>query len=964
MENMLTLLPLIKKFKGRFFYGPITQYSWQYFPVNPKEGDDVIYLPLKCHCELGYKCDKHPRPELTDEDLLNHFNDKAMSSGNMKRSCLAVRALQNNRFKWFVVDSDNKESTDVLNKKLIPKLIEYGIDYIYEVGSTFDKCHIWFLVDCCKDVLSDFTEQLFEEADILFNSRDRHLNLEVYPTNKADSLIRVPGGLHLRNNQINPILYNGTMSSEPTFILNVFNSIKQYSEEEIKSLIKVKKDHGPTPEFILSKIKYVDQNLEVNYEVPPALSKVVRNCQAINKLVGQVINDKELDKRGWNVHTLGLYLANVCAGIDKFRQDEERTVFNWFLDVLDVYRSRSSQSHKWVEGLKTKGTRTKIPFCKTWERDFNLCGGCSFKEMDKFYSPRQLYENTSVDSRPKKIANINLKTIEEIRDTTFTKIKERVYSYAVNGVEKDILLASSMGSGKSFLADEITADLVLKHNKNVLIAVPTAELALEHRKRLRYLGVNPFILMSHTNLFKKDDGKRRFNIDFDCPKQEEISHLLSLGVDSSFYKKQFCGSCKYKDACPYPGQYSKAAEDDHKVVIIQHAHFSCRETLFNLINKKQFDVLIIDEEFIDSLIKMYKVSDTELKILEKFSGEIEWIDRLLDWFLEGSKDHKAIPKTQNDLEKIKEAFSEQLLPWNLPEYILQYNYKNHYNPESGLCLFYPLPNIPIRLFTDATPPVSMLKIITNNFHIEIFGQDEVLNHLNLNSKNKIIQVLDNSSSKASLEAYNERKLYGLIDTIGVLMKNVYKGSQGLLITYSGKHADLVTRFFRKNYPEVLPYLTISHMAIGTNKYENYKVLFQMAGVHFNSKQLAFNVYKLKCVRNFWKRIKGEPQIQNPYPKEITESSSFAMESVPLRRIEVGHEGPGVYEYPYPEYKTWQPKDKYYQLFYKLSLAKRQQAMRLRFNDKKEKHAYLFDSAPRETLLVTDSILLSELIFNS
>lgn len=951
-NNLITLLPLVKQFRQRFLSDPVTKYSYQYLFDR---ADDVSYLPPYCSVCKNYSCDLHPKKPLSDQDLLEHFSGKGVSYAGGLRSGLAVIPLQNGRFKWFVVDSDNIESTVALNKKLIPVLKKYNIEYIYEYGSTEEKCHIWFLVDCSKEILQDFTRQLFEEADIDYEGRDRELNLEVYPTNKPTSLIRIPGGFHLRNKKVNPIIYKDVLSSDVEFILKSFCEVKQYSEQEIQSLLKpITIKSSLKPVVLRDTVPYVDRHLPINYDVPTSARKLVGNCQAINSLLDKIVNDKYLNGRGWNVHTAGLYIANAFAKVDQVFKDRSESAKKWILETIDEHRDRDAKSHRWFYSLSRRRSTAKMPSCSTWNRDVKLCEGCPFK--DKIESPYQFISGRS-EIKPIKISDIELKSVEDIRDKTFKRIEERVLTAATTGEKLDLLLASPLGAGKTFKANEIAAKLA-KEGKNILIAVPTAKLALQHRKTLmESFGYKPFVLMSHNNIFKKDGDKRRFGLDFDCPYSEEIKRLNDLGVSSSFYRKSFCGKCKYKEGCPYPGQYSRAKETDSKILIIQHAHFSCRETMFSLLTSRRWDVLIIDEEFIDSLVKEFRISDQELLVLERFQAEIPWTKRLFDWFNEVEEEEKFKPivAKENELENLFNAFSEKLLPWNVPEYISYFNYQHKYSKDYGFFIFNPLPNIPIRMFTDATPPVEILKIVLNN-DIQIFGKNEIMDYTKINPKNKIIQYINVSSSKTYLEKEEWNNFYESLDKVCKDIMRDYVDWSPLIVTYSGEHTERAKSFIRKNYKELVDKVLIHHMAIGTNEFSHCRVMFQLAGLHYNSRQLAFNAYKIKSIENYWKRLSNRPEVDNPYPINIAENSPIDLVAEPVIRAEIGSDGPGLYQYPYPQFRTFRPTNKYYYYSYLLSLAKRQQAMRIRFNDGQEKHAFLFDSGARDTLLIRESRL--------
>lgn len=1329
-KDILALDSLIRKFKDKFLFGEVKHWAYQYKHSKAK---DVAYIPFeckKCPKEIRYSCEH--RVPLSLNDLYNHFCQEPVSvwfnseDDKFDKAGIALRPVfENKQVRWFVVDSDNEESTNVLLQRFIPVLRNYNIDYIYEHGSTYYKCHIWFMVNCHVDTLNDFTRQLFEEADIDFRGKDKPLELEIYPLVKPNALIRIPGGFHLRNKTANPIEYGGITSSDPEFILKTFIKARVLSEEEIKTLTKplsIKNRTKPSDYRSKEDFSFFSLGLPTHDEnFPEPLRKIMSNCQAFNKVI-ELSKQKfspqggYLNTPGNEHHLAGLYLSGICTYLD-IREQKKGNSSNectkWLNDFLLRVRNRDFSSHNWRRLSENSDSPGKLfPRCEVMDRDLNMCKGCPF--ADKVTSASEFYRGTEITKE--KISSINLLPAEVIRKTTFETVLDRMLTYSEYGIEKDILLASPQGSGKchgintpilmydgtikmvqrikqgdllmgpdskprkvlslargrekmykvipnkgeaftcneshvlslkfsgsdykmktgdifnisvkdfilrskdfqfksllwkssslSFentekslslnpyflglwlgdgnsnnssitnedpeiidfvteystsmkdkvfvpfynrrgkkaitmvihkleledsnlskshnkssnigkylkdlnllrnkhiphtykvasvenrlqllaglidsdgyqhsncyeimqknkqLADDIcflvrslgfaaslkpvkkgcwykeeyregvywkigisgyglekvpclldrkkiketsnfknrlVANFILKgvgvrnfygfeidgdhlyllgdftvqhnsfaadrmackladENRQVLIAVPTARLAIEHRNRIEKMGHKAFILMSHENMFKKDDGIKRFDIDFDCPKKDDIKYLSDLGVSASHYRKQFCGGCKFKESCPYPGQYGKAVEGEHNIVIMQHAHFSCRETLYSLLKKRRFDALIVDEEFIDSLVKRFFISETECEILEKFSLEIPWTERFAKWARGApvNKEEKAITPNRSELETLRNAFEEKLLPWEIPEYISQYNYHHPYDKNVGFLVFYPLPDIPVRLFLDATPPTNMLKTILNNEALEIFGQNEILDIKTLNKKNEIIQVLNNSTSKTSLEANEWSKFYSLLEYIGDECKAHYKGLQTLVTTYMGEHADRAGEFFRRNYPDIFPQLIISHMKIGTNEFENCQVQFQIAGVHLNAKQLAEEAYKFRRIANYWHRMSGRPEIPNPYPYNVKETSELDMFPQDLVRVELLPE-PGFYAYPYPLYKSFSPQDPFERQVYELALAKRQQAMRMRFNDGQQKTVIIFDNSFRNSLIITKSIQLESLI---
>ena len=165
-------------------------------------------------------------------------------------------------------------------------------------------------------------------------------------------------------------------------------------------------------------------------------------------------------------------------------------------------------------------------------------------------------------------------TVNDVLLDIFPKAWLRINEALDNRENLVIGVFPPMECRKSTTSDRWAVDLASK-GKNVMIAVPSGDVAREHQERIRSLGGEAHILRSHEATFK---GKTD-----DCPYYEEIQYLYNLGVDSQVYKKKYCKSCPYFDACTYPRQYSEALEEENRIVIIQHAHLRCRESIFQIV---------------------------------------------------------------------------------------------------------------------------------------------------------------------------------------------------------------------------------------------------------------------------------------------------------------------------------------------------------------------------------------------
>jgi len=121
-------------------------------------------------------------------------------------------------------------------------------------------------------------------------------------------------------------------------------------------------------------------------------------------------------------------------------------------------------------------------------------------------------------------------------------------------------------------------------------------------------------------------------VEFECPEFDIIQDLLKLGVSSKPIKATFCQVCPFYEECHYPRQYKEVLEEEHKIVIMQHAHFSVSEIVYDLM-KKNFDVLFVDESFINSCFSTVPLDEQEIAILDAF--EFKWTKKLVKWLKGG-----------------------------------------------------------------------------------------------------------------------------------------------------------------------------------------------------------------------------------------------------------------------------------------------------------------------------------------
>lgn len=903
--------------------------------------------------------------EFKESDLWTHFDQKPVTNGRWGKygSLAFCGKFADDQAKWFCIDADKQDHVDKLNIHIIPKLDELDIEHIYgHSGKSEDRCHLWIKARAHISLLEAFVEWLFKSVGL--NSRE----MEVYPLwNKQNNVIRFEGGIHLRHDKAFPITYKDQTSAEAAFVLQSFIDLKAIDEDFIRQHVTYEEEVKPKKTYT-GPFTYLPRNLKLPAGYYPGLIKTVgTNCQAINKALTDSVERRMLEETGFDIHMVGRYLTNLAIIHDHRRSKKAGKEIeegrNWAEEFLSKNRGRSWESHHWLELSRYENPDRLFPNCQTWERDLDSCRGCPF--YGRIHSPRELFDGKQLKRTFE--SNVRLVSHEQVREETFPKVRQRILDLAASGEKSTILIASPLGSGKSFFTDNLAAELV-KLGKKVLIAVPSGDIAIEHSKRLTAAGValgidiKPFMVMSHKNLFYK------FRPGFNCPKYQEIQHEIQLGISTNTLKKRFCEGCKHKQECPFPEQYVNVV--DKNLVIVQHAHFTSGQAMTTILTGK-FDFLFIDEEFINSLITKLKPKEMELEVLRKFQDKIRWIDPLLKWMEKGGQGNAVISAGVKDLELLKYEIEETGLEWRIPEFLREFTNGAYMQPGIGTHVFHPVPNIPVRVFTDATPPIDMLKMVLDRDYIETFGADEVFDYRTKNPNNQVIQVLDSSMSKSALRGqkddegnYEYERLVRILSFIAGKALTDYSKKKILITTYKD-FKSICESWLRLNYPEIMDRVLISHMAVGTNAFEEFEVQFLVAGVYFNAKQYYDEVYLLKIIRNFWNLAKDRALVPNFYQFGVGDEAFVESKPEEIRRIEPDTPSAGVVSgaavYKYKDVTRKIPVDFYHNLTEKLAISKTQQAIRLRFNDSIEKIVYVFGNYFLPSFLITRTELEEDLL---
>lgn len=454
-------------------------------------------------------------------------------------------------------------------------------------------------------------------------------------------------------------------------------------------------------------------------------------------------------------------------------------------------------------------------------------------------------------------------------------------------MSRNLLLASGQGTGKSFCATDTVIDLVKNQDLNCIVAVPDTKIAIEYRQRFKSAGIDAFILASHESIFGKQcKPPKETNLSKDpCPFFNEIQTDIKLGVNSSTFKEDYCKGCPLAETCYFPNQYTQVMEDQYKVVIIQHAHFSSTEVIFKLL-QKSFEVMFIDETFIQNIFTTIPVNQTEIDILESHT-ELEWAIRLANWLKGESRAIGKIEALKEQLaplyEEVNSFTSERDLKdpikWRIPDLIRFYNQHRLVNDLSGIEIVYEIPKIPIRVFTDATPPIDLIKHLTGIDTIKVFGDNEIINIKAINPGNHRYQIIDASNSKSKLS--NNEYFESLMTKCCQIVERDFLYRKTLFTVYKSD-VTRVSKFIEERFPLILPYIDIGLMSKGTNKWAHYDFQIIIAGRYRLGKSFKEDTYKYRSVANFHRLRRGMKELTNYYPLGLTHKSTIPIRSEPVK----------------------------------------------------------------------------------
>lgn len=914
--RLLEIKKLLPAFREKFFVEPVSPSGWgiqRSFDIN---SDKINWF--------------YPKRLITDPDLIDHFRGRPKRvSSREYHGALAFRgSFANEQCRWFCLDVDDEEWVGTVAGTFLPTLSEYGIKYIYEYGGyDYERAHIWFMVDCDLDLLRKFIDQITLDSGLKSliddwcripgNSRAQ-LPVEFYPTQKPNNFIRMMGGPHMKAGTVYPCIYQDYFYETTTDIMECVIDAQIHTRfminNKLRSIPKFTPNTYPkdtpestpkdTPKIVprtderssykkRSRFSYKSRDLPVSARGLTSFGKVIaHNCQAFNTIVNKIRKERLLEQGG--SHRLLMYLAGIFkySGVAQRHELKEvlgeyEDVDDWsqdeFNDFISKYRDYDIDKHN-VDWLWNRNTDF-MPNCQTWEADFNLCEGCPFRKREDFYNPKQFWYGDQIEWR--ELKDIPIMPVDEIRKWVFSKTKKEVVLALNNQERLDLACVPVTGSGKSTFADELAAQLI-QMGYRVLISTPSGEVAMEHRQRLIGLGVDPLLmLMSWSNTFKYLETIK-------CPYSYDIEKEVKAGVRASSIKKDYCKGCEYKDECLFATQYvtlEKYAKDEDHIddplcTIMQHAHFNIPQVM-RKIKQAKFDVLIIDEQFSDSIKKYFKVTNEEIRIIKKLSRTYPWAKDMLDW-LDGYPviDPLNFRVPSEDLVEAYDVFKKAKVQNRLTDIISFISIGNLYNTFTGTFRAARMPLFPVRICLDATAHLPTVKAIFGNRKLKTIGRNMLIDPIAQHPNNELIQIVDGTSSRFSHE--EEGKLEMQLDWWAMKLRTKWSWMKKTLVTVFHDEIKPVEAYFRTNHPDVADKIIVNHMSVGVNTWADTDAQLLIAAVYFNTKQIRHMVWEHRYMAQ--EQLEEGERIPNLFPINASEDDQMKDFKMPVRLV-LRHEGP-------------------------------------------------------------------------
>lgn len=400
------------------------QYGEEYLQLLSSFRRDILFENTRWTRQLltdGAKDVRFPEQKrrLAIEDLVEHFAQKPKRTKKKTLGTLGVWSTVERMSRFLCIDCDTVAATQQARDLLMPAFADYGCEPIYEHSGN-GRCHVFVLVELIA------AERLHKFVLLVFHKKGLNpSDFELYGCSRTGN-IRLPGGYHLRFQTVFPIEFRGECSSDPAFIMQSFLKSKRLSKEVIESVLHSSLEtRSPEPTTTQhSQLRFCDKRLPVTLEAPQPIRKVLRNCQAYNRIITQGYLNDDTGKG----HNAGLAIGGLAQFHDSRAMKQDHSDLSegvaWATKVFASQRDRKWEQHNWLQ----KSGPKVIPTCKTMEDWFGLCNGCSFRGRLDCYGPIQIYYGKPVQRNWVPFSEVRLRTAKEVREDTFPKVGKRIDS--------------------------------------------------------------------------------------------------------------------------------------------------------------------------------------------------------------------------------------------------------------------------------------------------------------------------------------------------------------------------------------------------------------------------------------------------------------------------------------------------------------------------------------------------------
>lgn len=819
----------IQQFMGVLISAPKNaDISWgvqRIYDINDREGFDY-----------SDKTDYYQPPE---GYFRAHFSGKPIGVKGGHRGSLAIRLNHKNILKVICIDADDVFTKEIVLKQILPELQKRGADPIIEF-SGWDRARLWI------KILPATVEQAEAYIQDIWNTCSVIRLPEVFPLfYRKNNLIRVPGGYHQRSGEVGSVEYGGVIDNSPEFIMDSFINARSidiggYSASNLVQAKRHPEGRAVAPkEFKAMQYVPLELPLPANAvsELPISLRKLGRNCKAINHLLNETYEGL-LNQR--NVHDKVLMLSTACKDLDSRCSELENMA--WFENKLDETRDRSAVDHNWSGHYLDEFARNKstvMPTCETLGRSTGACDGCEFRGIG---NPNQLLYGQLERSRIGDASSKQLVLPEAIKAGEMEDIAQSFRK--VRKTIRRLFLNYAQGLGKTRLMVRI-ADELLRQGKKVLFIVATHDIAREVESELDKFNSQPISAASHAEHFRGIENK--------CPYYSDIQDAISLGERSDAIQEKYCSVCPNNNECGYNFQYSEIRS--RMAVIIQHAHLTSRR-MMELIKRLHFDAVFIDEDIVDRVCSVTKITEEEKIFLQQRSYKSAWAKTLLRWLKNGHRTEEKISLSMEEKRIIRqmcirrrEKNPQTVMDWeSLHKKIQLYNSGALWTP-LGIVMVYPLPEAQIMVFADATGDKSIIQFLAE-YDLEVYGEEYLVDYQRMHPGNKIIQCITSSISKSALSNDDHEHLINILEFIAKKVNGMNEHDKVLLTVYKD-HIETCKNFIEYRFPGLLDTkLTINSMESGTNRYKEYTCQFLVCGVFAHDESLRDEILRLGILRKW------------------------------------------------------------------------------------------------------------------